>query len=130
MVLIGLLIYVIRLSAYTLLTSDTLWLLLLIELFQGFTYSLLQCSLVAIPSIIFPDSMQATGQGLMSTVRFGIGPVVFLSLGGFIMEFYGGKWLYRSIAMFSTVVLVIFYFLFNEKKFMTNEKRQLTITTL
>eukprot|EP01084_Bolivina_argentea_P227075 383525_1 len=122
MVLIGLIIYVFRLIAYTFLTSDTLWLLLLIELLQGFTFSLLHVALIAIPSIIFPNSMQVTGQGLMSTIRFGIGPVVFLVTGGFIMELYGGIWLYRSIAIFSAIVLVIFYFLSRNNDIITENK--------
>ena len=129
MIIIGLIIYCFRLVSYTLIDYDTIWLLPFIEILQGFTFGLLHVPLVNIPSLLFPNKMQTTAQGLMGCIRYGVAPFIFIFCGGFIMDELGGEWFYRIITGIVVITTIIFYFLtygidieLNSKPFKTHQK--------
>lgn len=123
MIFVGFICYVLRLLGYTLLSADNLWLLLIIETLQGFTMGLVHVSIVTLCAIIFPKDLNVTAQGLMSSIRFGFAPFIFLFVSGYIMEYFGGQWLYRGLAAIVFITLILFYFLSKELNQIINEKQ-------
>eukprot|EP01084_Bolivina_argentea_P026170 48609_1 len=111
MILVGFTCYIVRLMGYTILTSSNLWLLLVIETLQGITYGLVHVAVVTVSSMIFPKHLAVTAQGLMASVRYGVAPFIYLFIAGYIMEYLGGQWLYRILAIITFVSLIMFYFL-------------------
>eukprot|EP01084_Bolivina_argentea_P061780 112936_1 len=114
MIIVGFSCYVLRLMGYTLLTANNLWLLLIIETLQGFTMGLVHVAIVTLCAIIFPEHLAVTAQGLMSSIRFGFAPFLFLFIAGYVMEYLGGKWLYRGLAFTVFIALIVFYMLSRE----------------
>ena len=128
MIFIGFSCYILRLFGYTLLTADNLWLLLVIETLQGFTMGLVHVAIVTLCAIIFPKHLSVTAQGLMSSIRFGFAPFIFLFISGYIMEYFGGQWLYRGLACIVAITLVLFYFLSRNLNQVITEKMKETKT--
>ena len=111
MIFVGFICYVLRLTGYSLLSADNLWLLLVIETLQGFTMGLVHVAIVTLCATIFPQHLAVSAQGLMSSIRFGFAPFLFLIASGYIMEYVGGQWLYRGLAFAVFLTLIAFYFL-------------------
>ena len=112
-----------RLAGYSLLTADSLWLLLLIEMLQGVTMGLVHVAIVTLCAIIFPQHLAVSAQGLMSSIRFGFAPFLFLAVSGYVMQYAGGQWLYRGLAALVFVTLIIFGFLSTDLSKVVQEKQ-------
>eukprot|EP01084_Bolivina_argentea_P164474 285958_1 len=122
MIHIGLFAYIIRVIGYTFITSNNLWLLLFTEPLHGFIFGLVQAATVALVNEMFPEKYAASAQGLRFGVRSGLGPFVFVILGGIALDYIGGKWMYRILAItsFSTMIILQLFShgnaIFNAKK--------------
>ena len=128
MIIVGLICYILRLMGYTILNANNLWLLLIIETLQGFTMGLVHVAIVTLCAIIFPQHLAVTAQGLMSSIRFGFAPFIFLFVSGYIMQYFGGKWLYRGLALIVLFTLVTFYLLSKQSNYIMNETHNVNIS--
>merc|ERR1712129_116766 len=108
MIIVGVICLICRCVAYSLLSADTLWLLLLIEPLHGITYSLVQLSAVNIIYDLFGEKYAASAQGSLSAIRSGLGPLLWVSSSGFVLQFVSGKWCYRIVAIGITLSLIAF----------------------
>jgi MFS family permease len=66
----------------------------MLTVFEGFGFALLFTSGVVIVGRMVPSSLYATGQSMVSTVAFGLSPIVGGVLGGFVYERFGPVTMY------------------------------------
>merc|ERR1711920_368976 len=99
---------ILRCVGYSLLSVDNLWLLLFIEPLHGITYALIQLSMVNIINDLFGEKYAASAQGSIASIRSGLGPLVWVSLSGYVMQFVSGKWCYRIVAIALSLSLCLF----------------------
>ena len=66
----------------------------LLTVFEGFGFSLLFTSGVVMVGRLLPVSLYSTGQSLVWTVAFGLGPIVGGAVGGIVYQRLGARTLY------------------------------------
>jgi PPP family 3-phenylpropionic acid transporter len=71
----------------------------LLTVFEGCGFALLFTSGVVIVGRLLPKTLYSTGQSLMSTVGFGIAPIVGGAVGGWVFEHLGAEDLYLGAAV-------------------------------
>jgi predicted MFS family arabinose efflux permease len=71
------------------------------------TYACSKVASVHFVADIAPDGMQATAQGIVSSVA-AVGKLLGTSLGGYVEETYGSDVLYRGAAVLLSIVLSAF----------------------
>jgi len=104
MILLGQFAWVIRAIFYANMTEA--WTVLLIEPLHGVTFALVWTAAtqhVANPAVS-GEGLEASAQGLLNVCFMGIGPVIGLSVGGWLFEHLGSHAVY---GVFSVVVLAI-----------------------
>lgn len=79
-----------------------IWFVLLVEPLHGFTYAAIATSAASIVAERTPSELAATGQSLVEIIH-AIGFSVGAAVGGFVIQNYGSKVLYRGAA---TLVLL------------------------
>jgi len=73
-------------------------LLLLIQLTHAFTFGVFYLAAVECVDALAPEGLQATAQGLFSSVTFGLSGLLGNALSGFLYEPLGMAWLYSAAA--------------------------------
>ena len=99
--------YCIRVVGYTA-APNGVW-VLLVEPLHGITYASSKMSTVDFVSDVAPDHLQATAQGILSSLS-AIGKLIGTSIGGYIEESYGSDILYRGSAVLMLIFLIAFLF--------------------
>lgn len=99
--------YFTRVVGYTLIPSDKMFLVLLLEPLHGVTYACSKTATVQMASEITPDGYEATVQGIISMLT-SFGSVIGVSLGGWIEDEYSDISLYRSYAVIVFVGLLFY----------------------
>lgn len=89
--------YVIRVFGYTLVPEGHMWVILLLESLHGVSYACSKTGSVEFVARVTPKGYDASGQGLLFTIRF-LGVVVGLAVGGWAQEAYGPRTLYTGMA--------------------------------
>jgi MFS transporter, PPP family, 3-phenylpropionic acid transporter len=84
------------------------WPILFIQLLHGATFSAMWVAAVSYASEIAPPGLDATAQGLVSTIMFGIGSATGALLGGALYQDFGGAWMFRIMAAIAFLSLIIF----------------------
>lgn len=102
---IGAFAFVLRGFGYTMVPKA--WMVLFFEPFHGVTYASMAIAAVSFVSERSPPHLEATSQALLSTLRT-IGSVVGTAFGGYIMEHFGSRTLYRSAAIIVFISAVTF----------------------
>lgn len=102
----GLVCWIIRGVGYTLCPNG--WCVVALEPLHGVTFACCHLAAVQYVSMITPVEQTTTGQGVMSSVQSGLGYVFGTFVGGFLIDHFGEKVLYRSVAMLVFIGLVVF----------------------
>lgn len=89
--------YITRVIGYTFIPAGHASYVLWLEPLHGITYACSATASVAFVSQLTPTGHEATGQGLLSLFR-GAGAVLGLWLGGWMIDAYGPRTMYRSSA--------------------------------
>ncbi len=79
------------------------YMLVALQVFQGFTFVIFYVGGIQYLYSIVPEQWKATGQTLYSVMFFGISGVVGSTLGGRLLDVYGGTALYQVMALFSGI---------------------------
>ncbi len=72
------------------------WLVLLFEPLHGVTYACLQMASVAYTARVSPPHLTASAQSVQGSITWAFGPACGALLGGFVMQNYGARVLYRA----------------------------------
>ncbi|XP_071126392.1 major facilitator superfamily domain-containing protein 6-like isoform X2 [Mytilus edulis] len=103
--------YTLRFTAYSFLTNA--WQVLPVEMLHGITFGIMWAAATSYGSIITPEGMSGTIQGLLSGVHFGFGKGVGSLVTGQLYSQIGIRWTFRLYAI-SSFVLLILYVLVNK----------------
>ena len=109
--------YVLRSLLYSFAVAP--WVILLIQLLHGATFSAMWVAAVSYVSEIAPSGLDATAQGLVSATMFGVGSATGALLGGLFYQDFGGAWMFRVMAGIAFFSLIIFFIV--EKRMDTYE---------
>jgi PPP family 3-phenylpropionic acid transporter len=66
----------------------------LLTVFEGMAFGLLFTTGVVVVGRMLPSNLYSTGQSLMATVGFGLGPILGAGIGGFVYDRFGSQTLY------------------------------------
>ena len=66
----------------------------LLTVFEGMGFALLFTTSVVVIGRMLPSSLSSTGQSMVATIGFGVGPIVGAGIGGFVFEAFGDLTLY------------------------------------
>ena len=105
LILAALLAYVIRVIGYSFLQNP--WFVLPLELLHGLTFGALYAAGVHYSSNLFPPHLSATGQGIFYGIYSGLGPTCGSILGGYLYYTYGARFMYRVMAGFVSIAVLI-----------------------
>lgn len=94
-----------------------------IEPLHGTTFALIQLSTVNIMYDIFGKKYAATAQGSLSSINSGLGPLMFVSSAGYIMQYVSGQWLYRIVAIWLIFALILFLITTRKVKFLDHQNK-------
>jgi len=81
--------------------------LVALQVFQGFTFVIFYVGALQYLYRIVPEQWKSTGQTAMTVTFFGISGIVGSSLGGWVLDEYGGSVLYRGMAGLAVVGLIL-----------------------
>lgn len=101
--------YMTRVIGYTVIPQGAMAWVLLFEPLHGVTIACASTSSVEYMAQLSPKGYEASGQGLLSGLG-GIGGIIGLSLGGWIEDTFGAKFMYRAYATVVAIGLAIFLF--------------------
>ena len=99
--------YIIRVILYTMVPQG--WYVLLVEPLHGVTIAAVTVASNEFITLISPPNMRTSVQGLLASVRTGLGFFVGTLAGGWIMEWYGDTIMYRSFAGLVTAALCFYW---------------------
>lgn len=97
MLLLACICYMTRVVGYSIVPEGHPWWVLLFEPLHGITYACASLSSVDFVAQLVPEGYEASGQGMLYTLR-GCGSVVGLLFGGYGAEFFGPRIMYRVLA--------------------------------
>lgn len=72
-------------------------------MFQGVTFVIFYVGAIQYLHTVVPQQWKSTGQTVLTVVFFGSSGIVGSSLGGWLMDEFGGAVLYRIMALFAGV---------------------------
>ncbi|TJY44055.1 MFS transporter [Cohnella pontilimi] len=91
------------------------YMLVALQMFQGVTFVLFYVSGIQYLYTIVPEQWKSTGQTVFSVMFFGVSGIIGSTLGGWLMDEYGGPALYRTMALFSFIGFLLFWLMFNKR---------------
>ncbi len=106
LLLFALAVYVVRALAYTVIAEP--WLVLVIQLSHGLTFSAMWVAGVSYADSLAPEGLGATAQGLFSGVLMGLGGIAGGLIGGLLYEDFGAIAMFRWAAAIALLGLSIF----------------------
>lgn len=101
--------YCFRVVTYTLINSDSQWMLLSVEPLHGVTFALHKLSCLHYISSIAPTGLEASAQSVLSVVQ-SLGSATGVLCGGVIIDRYGSDVLYRSSATLIMIATALYYY--------------------
>jgi len=104
---IAYLCYFVRVWGYTLLTPETRHWILALEVLHGFTFALLYSAAVEYARLLAPPEWSSLVQSVLNVTYYNLGNGLGALLGGYIMQNYGARTMYRG---FSVMICVLFIF--------------------
>ncbi|MFC5471402.1 MFS transporter [Cohnella suwonensis] len=75
------------------------YVLVALQVFQGFTFVLFYVGAMQYLYRIVPEQWKSTGQTVLTATFFGVSGIVGSSAGGWLIDEYGGEFLYRGMAL-------------------------------
>jgi len=106
LLLCGMLAYCVRVIAYTLITPETRWILLLIEPLHGVTYTMVSLASIHHITSLSPKNYEGFSQGALTSAR-AVGSSLGNLAGSVAMETYGPKPTYRVSACLVLLMVAI-----------------------
>jgi MFS family permease len=105
--------YVIRAFGYTLLTESTLYWILPLEVLHGITFACMWIAAIDFSAAVAPEQWSTTVQTFLSASFGCFGNVVGSVLGGWVLQHYSAKIMYRCMGcvVFGTLVLHMIFWL-------------------
>jgi MFS transporter, PPP family, 3-phenylpropionic acid transporter len=97
MLIVSLLAILVRLLAYSF--ASTAWMILIIQLLHGLTFSMLWVAGVAYSNRSAPQGLETTAQGMFSGVVMGLSSSVGAFVGGWLYELAGPQMMFRWTAI-------------------------------
>ncbi|WP_046231632.1 MFS transporter [Paenibacillus algorifonticola] len=91
---------------FSALTTDPVALLWL-QLLQGVSFVLFYTAAIQYLYAIIPEEWKATGQTILAVLFFGVSSIVAATLGGWVMDMYGGAALYYGMAAWAFAGLLL-----------------------
>lgn len=108
LLLIACIAYIIRVLGYSFIPQGHLrYLVLFLEPLHGVTYAAYKLSGVQFISLITPEGLEASGQGILN-LFLGLGSFSGLILGGYLEEVFDPRFMYRAFAFIVFVGTFIF----------------------
>ena len=107
MFIISMVAYVIRAFGYTLLTQETVWYVLFLEVLHGVTFALMWSAAVEFSKSKSPKGWEATVQSICVTSLRCLGMGVGCGVGGWVAETYGFIFLYQGAGTIVGVLCVV-----------------------
>jgi PPP family 3-phenylpropionic acid transporter len=98
--------YAVRWFAYASIQSPAL--VLPVQLLHGLSFASFQVGSVTFINERTPKGMRTTGQAILSTVSFGLGPIVGAMLGGYFYDTVGFAVLFRVLSVLTLIGLAVF----------------------
>jgi MFS family permease len=98
--------YVTRVVGYALVPQGNLWMILILEMLHGISYACSKTGSVEYIARVTPDGHEASGQGLLFTIRF-FGVVVGLFFGGLTQQTFGGRILYLGMGVLVFIGMIV-----------------------
>lgn len=116
---IGFLVYVIRLIGYSYLNNP--YMCLVYEVMESITSALMMTSMTSYAAQLSSTTTLTTVQGVFGAAYFGIGRGIGTFVGGFLMKWFGGDSLDKTVGTRATFrllgavssVVALLYFIFN-----------------
>ncbi|ORC90590.1 uncharacterized protein TM35_000083880 [Trypanosoma theileri] len=101
--------WTVRVMGYSFLHNP--WLVLFLEPLHGFTFGLMWLSAMHFVRGAFPKSLSHSSVGFLSATAFGVGPLIGNVVGGTLYHHFGGRWMFRIMALFMLWVALAFLFI-------------------
>ncbi|KAI9488643.1 major facilitator superfamily domain-containing protein [Zychaea mexicana] len=102
---------IIRCLAYTILPPDTLTTnisALLLQTLHGIGFGIFWGTAVSEMDSLFPPTQRAMAQGILGALHAGLGTGLGAFIGGYLYEYFGAVWLFRSAAGLACISISIF----------------------
>jgi len=115
LMLFGIFVFIIRISAFTFMTSKNPWVILSVEPLGGIYVALLKMSSVSFMSQASPRGMEAVAMGTMNVFRC-MGQVFGTVIGSYVLQNFGSTILYRSFGILVTLAGVVLVWIFYHKR--------------
>jgi PPP family 3-phenylpropionic acid transporter len=106
LLILSLIMYIVRTLGYSLVGAP--WLVLLLQLLHGLTFSSMWVAGVAYAADAAPEGLGATAQSSFSATVMGLGGMVGALINGFLFEQWGGAIMFRIDSIFAMLGLVLF----------------------
>ena len=100
--------YVTRVVGYALIPEGQIWMILILETLHGISYACSKTGSVEYIARVTPNGHEASGQGLLFTIRF-LGVVVGLLIGGITQQEFGGRILYLCMALLVSLGMLVLF---------------------
>ncbi|KAG2223767.1 hypothetical protein INT45_003491 [Circinella minor] len=104
---------IVRCLAYTILSPDTLTTnisALLLQTLHGIGFGIFWGTAVKEMDALFPSRQRAMAQGILGALHTGLGTGGGALIGGYLYQYFGAIWLFRSAAALACASILIFGF--------------------
>jgi MFS family permease len=115
LMLFGIFVFCVRITAFTFITSTNPWLILSVEPLAGVYVALIKMSSVSFMSQAAPKGQEAVAMGTMNVFRC-MGQVFGTLIGSYILQNFGPTILYRSFGILVTLAGFVLIWIFQRKK--------------
>jgi PPP family 3-phenylpropionic acid transporter len=87
-----------------------------LQVFQGFTFVFFYASAIQYLYSMVPEQWRSTGQTVLTVLFFGVSGIIGSSVGGWMMDAFGGAMLYRVMAVAAGFGFVFSFILLRQAK--------------
>lgn len=106
LLIFGMGVYIIRVLLYSVTSSP--WIVVLIQLLHGPTFSAIWVAGVSYADEIAPEGLSATAQGIFNATFMGLGGAVGALFAGFLYQSLGVDWMFRYVGLTVFAGIVVF----------------------
>ena len=96
--------------------ADRPYELVAVQVLQGVTFVLFYVGAMQYLYAIVPEQWKSTGQTVLTVLFFGVSGIIGSSVGGWIIEAWGGGTLYKGMAAFAALGFLLSFVLLKKPK--------------
>ncbi|KAI9276070.1 major facilitator superfamily domain-containing protein [Sporodiniella umbellata] len=111
MIVVAHLAIIVRCIAYTMLVPDsfiTNVIALMLQTLHGVGFGIFWATSVSEMDSFFPPEQRSVAQGILGALHFGLGTGLGALVGGYLYQYFGSIWMFRSAALVCTANMFIF----------------------